>query len=154
MVEEIGIGLVDGLGAVDHDLAGGAARGDSGHHGDAMVVVRIDLAAGEGIDTLDDEVIAGNAHLRAQRGELAGGGDQTVGFLDAQTGAIANKGAALCQRGHGRDDGHQVRNVVGTHLKAGELVGLHGGGVGGAHDAGAKARKRGKHVTVALCGAQ
>ena len=118
-----------------------------------MVVVRIDLAAGEGVDALDDEIVAGNTHLRTQRAELAGGGGQTVGFLDAQTGAIANKGAALCQRGHGRDDGHQVRNVVGTHLKAGELVGLHGGGVGGAHDAGAKARKRGKHVTVALCGA-
>ena len=43
---------------------------------------------------------------------------------------------------------------MGTHLKAGELVGLHGGGVGGAHDAGAKARKRGKHVAVALRGAQ
>ena len=154
MVEEIGIGLVDGLGAVDHDLAGGTACGDGGHHGDAMVVVRIDLAAGKGIDTLDDEVIAGNAHLRAQRGELAGGGDQAVRFFDTQTGAIADKGAALCQRGHGRDNGYQVGNVVGTHLKAGELVGLHGGGVGGAHDAGAKARKRSKHVAVALCGAQ
>ena len=43
---------------------------------------------------------------------------------------------------------------MGAHLKAGELVGLHGGGVGGTHDAGAKARKRGKHVAVALCGAQ
>ena len=43
---------------------------------------------------------------------------------------------------------------MGTHLKAGELVGLHGGGVGGAHDAGAKARKRGKHVAVALGRAQ
>ena len=41
-----------------------------------------------------------------------------------------------------------------AHLKAGELVGLHGGGVGGAHDAGAKARERGKHVAVALRGAQ
>ena len=51
VVEEIGIGLVDGLGAVDHDLAGGTARGDGGHHGDAMVVVRIDLAAGKGVDT-------------------------------------------------------------------------------------------------------
>ena len=39
---------------------------------------------------------------------------------------------------------------MGAHLKAGELVGLDGGGVGGAHDAGAKARKRGKHVAVAL----
>ena len=97
MVKEIGIGLVDRLGAVNHDLAGGTARGNGGHHGDAMVVVRIDLAAGEGVDTLDDEVITGNAHLRAQRGELAGGGDQAVGFLDAQTGAIADKGAALCQ---------------------------------------------------------
>ena len=119
-----------------------------------MVVVRIDLAAGEGIDALDDEVIAGNAHLRAQRGELAGGRDQAVGFLDAQTGAIADKGAALRQRGYGRDNGHQVGNVVGAHLKAGELVGLDGGGVGGAHDAGAKARKRGEHVAVALRGAQ
>lgn len=36
--------------------------------------------------------------------------------------------------------------VVRAHLKAGELVGLHGGGVSGAHDAGAKARERGKHV--------
>ena len=116
--------------------------------------MRIDLAAGEGIDTLDDEVIAGNAHLRAQSGELAGGGDQAVGFLDTQAGAIADKGAALCQRGHGRDNGYQVGNVVGAHLKAGELVGLHGGGVGGAHDAGAKARKRGKHIAVALRGAQ
>ena len=139
---------------MDHDLAGGAARGDGGHHGDAVVVVRIDLTAGEGIDALDDEVVAGNTHLRAQRGELAGGGGQAVGFLDTQAGAIADKGAALCQRGHGRDNGHQVGNVVGAHLKAGELVGLHGGGVGGAHDAGAKARKRGKHVAVALCGAQ
>ena len=115
-----------------------------------MVVVRIDLAAGKGIDTLDDEVVTGNAHLCAQRGELAGGGDQAVGFLDAQTGTIANERAALRQRCHGRDDGHQVRNVVGTHLKAGELVGLHGGGVGGAHDAGAKARERGKYVAITL----
>ena len=116
--------------------------------------MRIDLAAGKGIDALDDEVVAGNTHPRAQRGELAGGGGQAVGFLDTQAGAIADKGAALCQRGHGRDNGHQVGNVVGAHLKAGELVGLHGGGIGGAHDAGAKARKRGKHVAVALCGAQ
>ena len=43
---------------------------------------------------------------------------------------------------------------MGTHLEAGELVGLHGGGVGGAHDAGAKARKRGEYVAVALRGAQ
>ena len=43
---------------------------------------------------------------------------------------------------------------MGAHLKASELVGLDGGGVGGAHDAGTKARKRGKHVTVALCGAE
>ena len=83
MVKEIGIGLVDGLGAVDHNFASSTARGDGGHHGDTMVVVRIDLAAGKGIDTLDDEVVAGNAHLRAQRGELAGGGGQAVGFLDA-----------------------------------------------------------------------
>ena len=74
MVEEIGIGLVDGLGTVDHDLAGGATRGDGGHHGDAVVVVRIDLAAGKGVNTLDDEVVAGNAHLCTQCGELAGGG--------------------------------------------------------------------------------
>ena len=139
---------------MDHDLAGGTARSDGGHHGDAVVVVRIDLAAGEGIDTLDDEVVTGDAHLCAQRGELAGGGDQTVRFLDTQTGAIADERAALSQRGHGRDNGYQVGNVVGAHLKAGELVGLHGGGVGGAHDAGAKARKRSKHVAVALCGAQ
>ncbi len=39
---------------------------------------------------------------------------------------------------------------MGAHLKAGEFVRLHGGGVGGAHDAGAKARKRGKYVAVAL----
>ena len=43
---------------------------------------------------------------------------------------------------------------MGAHLKAGELVGLHGGGVGGAHDAGTKARKRGEYVAVALRGAQ
>ena len=112
--------------------------------------MRIDLAAGKGIDTLDDEVVTGDAHLCAQCGELAGGGDQTVRFLDAQAGAIADERAALRQRCHGRDNGHQVGDVVRAHLKAGELVGLHGGGVGGAHDAGAKARKRGKHVAVAL----
>ena len=139
---------------MDHDLAGGAARGDGGHHGDAVVVVRIDLAAGEGIDTLDDEVVTGDAHLCAQRGEFAGGGDQTVRFLDAQARTVTDERAALSQRGHGRDNGHQVGNVVGAHLKAGELVGLHGGGVGGTHDAGAKARKCGKYVAVALCGAQ
>ena len=116
--------------------------------------MRIDLAAGKGIDALDDEVLAGNAHLRAQRGELAGGGDQAVGFLDAQTGAIANERATLRQRRHGRDNRHQVGNVVGTHFKASELVGLNGGGVGGAHDAGAKARERGEHVAVALRRAQ
>ena len=97
MVEEIGIGLVDGLGAVDHNFAGGAACGDGGHHGDAVVVVRIDLAAGKGIDALDDEVVTGNAHLRAQCGELAGGGDQAVGFLDTETGAVADERAALRQ---------------------------------------------------------
>ncbi len=83
---------------MDHDLAGGTARGDGGHHGDAVVVVRIDLAAGKGIDTLDDEVVTGNARTCAPNAvKLAGGGGQTVGFLDAQTGAIADKGAALCQ---------------------------------------------------------
>ena len=116
--------------------------------------MRIDLAAGEGIDTLDDEVVTGDAHLRAQRGELAGGGGQTVRFLDAQARAVTDERAALSQRCYGRDNRHQVRNVVGAHLKAGELVGLDGGGVRGAHDAGAKARKRGEHVAVALCGAQ
>ena len=154
MVEEIGIGLVDGLCAVDHDLAGGAACGDGGHHSDAVVIVRIDLAAGKGIDALDDEVVTGDAHLRAQRGKLAGGGDQTVRLLDAQARAVTDECAALRQRCHGRDDGHQVGNVVGAHLKAGKFVGLYGGGVGGTHDAGSKARKRGEHVTVALCGAQ
>ena len=37
-----------------------------------------------------------------------------------------------------------------AHLKAGELVGLHGGGVGGADNAGAKARERGKYVAITL----
>ena len=138
---------------MDHDLAGGATCGDGGHHGDAVVVVRIDFAASKGVDTLDDEVVTGNAYLRAQCGELAGGGGQAVGFLDAQAGAIADERAALRQRCHGRDNGHQVGDVVRAHLKAGELVGLHGGGIGGAHDAGSKARERGKHVAVALCGA-
>ena len=139
---------------MDHDLAGGTARSDGGHHGDAVVVVRIDLAAGKGVDTLDDEVVTGNAHLCAQCGELAGGSGQTVGFLDAQAGAIADERATLRQRCHGRDNGHQVGDVVRAHFKAGELVGLHSGGVGGAHDAGAKARERGKHVAITLRGAE
>ncbi len=70
MLEEQRIRLVHRFRTMNLHRAGAARRCDSGHHGDAMVVMGAHHPAGKFIDTFDDKVVVNNPDPRSEVAQL------------------------------------------------------------------------------------
>ena len=148
------MGLGDALRAADHRGTLRAGGEDRGHHGDAVVVRRVDDAAGKLARALDYQAVVRLADSAAQRGHGIAHRLEAVGLLDPQALGADDLGRALGAGGHGREGRYEVRAGSDVELAAPEDVRAHRDGRGPALDAGPEHSERGEDGAVALGAAQ